>query len=346
MRPIRASLLTLVAILAAAPIAAAKTPNWKGYERKPDDWYRSAEGGQVAAKILSHQSPLGSWPKNIDTTEQPFNGDRATIQGTFDNGATTGEVRFLARACRVTATPEYRDSVNRALDHIQKAQYQNGGWPQLSPPGKQYHRHITFNDNTMVRLLELLRAVATSDDFSFVDSDRRSAAQKAFDAGLACILNCQVVVDGKKTVWCAQHDEVTLEPRPARTFEPISLSGGESAGILTLLMSLERPSPAVIAAIEAGAHWYDEVKLTGIRQTLVNGDKVVVSDKTAPPLWARFYEIGSNRPMFCGRDGVVKSSIAEIEPERRNGYAWYGNWGTGVAERYARWKASLAKAKE
>ncbi len=59
-------------------------------------------------------------------------------------------------------------------------------------------------------------------------------------------------MDGKKTVWCAQHDEVTLAPRPARAFEPVSLVSAESAGILTLLMSLDQPSPAVIAAVEAG----------------------------------------------------------------------------------------------
>ena len=53
------------------------------------------------------------------------------------------------------------------------AQYPNGGWPQSYPPGKGYARHITFNDNTMVNLLELVRDVARSDAFRFVD--RRAA---------------------------------------------------------------------------------------------------------------------------------------------------------------------------
>ena len=34
---------------------------------------------------------------------------------------------------------------------------------------------------------------------------------------------------------------------------------------------------------------------------------------------------------------MKKDGIAEIEAERRNGYAWYGNWGRTVAERHARW---------
>jgi pectate lyase len=343
---IRLGLLATVGLLAATtPGASAKPPDWKTLAAKPDGWYRSDAGAQVAANILSNQSPLGDWPKNIDTTAQPFRGDRAKIQGTFDNSATTGEVRFLARTFSVTGKTEYREAVVLAIDHILKAQYQSGGWPQYFPPGKKYNRYITFNDGAMVRLMELLREVATEKSFAFVDASRRAAALKAFDAGIVCILKCQVVVKGKKTVWCAQHDEATLEPRPARAFEPVSLSGGESAGILTLLMSLDNPGPDVTEAIEAGVRWFDEVKLTGIRETRKNGDKVIVPDKNAPPLWARFYEIGTNRPMFCGRDGVVKYDMSQIEAERRNGYAWYGNWGAGVAQRYARWKALQPESK-
>jgi PelA/Pel-15E family pectate lyase len=70
----------------------------------------------------------------------------------------------------------------------------------------------------------------------------------------------------------------------------------------------------------------------------VNGDKKLVRDPEAPPLWARFCEIGSNRPIYSGRDGVKKYDIAEIESERRNGYAWHGAWGTDVLKRFAEWK--------
>jgi len=63
-----------------------------------------------------------------------------------------------------------------------------------------------------------------------------------------------------------------------------------------------------------------------------------VKDPSAPPLWARFYDIETGRPFFCGRDGVKKSTFAEIERERRNGYAWYGNWGERLAKDYAAWQ--------
>lgn len=332
----RTVIATSLAISLIGSTAAAR-PDWKRLDAGPDAWYRSAEGREITANIRSHQSPQGDWPKNGDTTAARYQGDSSTIQGTFDNGATIGEVRFLARAFRVTHDEACRIAVVKAIDHILHAQYSTGGWPQYSPPGKGYHRHITFNDDTMVNMMELLREVGSSDRFAFVDETRRRRAREAFDAGTACILNSQVIVDGKKTVWCAQHDEKTLEPRPARTFEPVSLSGSESAGILMLLMSLERPSPEVVDAIEAGARWFEAVKIEGIRQERIDGNKLIVADPNAPPLWARFYEIGTNRPVFCSRDGVIRYRMAEISAERRNGYAWYGDRGASMLKRYTDW---------
>jgi PelA/Pel-15E family pectate lyase len=167
----------------------------------------------------------------------------------------------------------------------------------------------------------------------------RDRAQAALQRGVQCILKCQVRSGDRLTVWCAQHDESSFEPRPARSYELISLSGSESARILRFLMSLENPDPEVVAAIESGVAWFEAVKLTGIRVERVAGDRVVVADADAAPLWARFYEIETNRPMFVGRDGVKRYRLADIEAERRNGYAWYGNWGESVARDYRSWQA-------
>ena len=332
-----ALILIVVATAGATNASAADQAPWGTYGRQPDAWYRAPEGARIASNIRSHQSRLGDWPKNVDNSAEPYHGDPAKIVGTFDNGATVGELRFLARAFRATNDTNDRDAFIKGFDHIMAAQYPTGGWPQSSPPGKGYHRHITFNDNTMVNLMTLVRDVASGDDFRFVDPARRAAARRAFDAGVACILKCQVVVNGTLTVWCAQHDEITLEPRPARTFEPVSLSGAESADILLLLMSLDGPSPEVVRAVQAGARWFENVKLTGIREIKVDGDKRIASDPAAPTLWARFYQIPSLRPIFSGRDSVIKYDIAQIEPERRNGYAWYGGWGAKVALRHGQW---------
>lgn len=325
------------ALSVALPDSAGARPDWSTLLRQTGEWFASPAGREAVAHVLSHQTDPGDWPKNTDTVARAFTGDRSRLTGTFDNGATVNELRFLARAHRFTGDPACAAAVRRGILHILAAQYPNGGWPQRHPPGSGYARYITFNDGVMVNLLELLRAAAREEEFAFLDPPLRRRAGTAFERGLDCILRCQVRVNGRLTVWAAQHDEVTLEPRPARTFEPIALSAGESAGVLRLLMSLPDPSPAVRTAIRAGAAWFEATRLTGFRVVTRDGDRWIEPDPDAPPLWARFYEIGTDRPVFAGRDGVVKYALAEIERERRAGYAWYGAWGVEVARAFARW---------
>lgn len=70
---------------------------------------------------------------------------------------------------------------------------------------------------------------------------------------------------------------------------------------------------------------------------------MVVEDPSAPPIWARFYEIGTNRPFFCGREGIKKYSLADIEHERRVGYSWYTNAPAYLLEKeYPLWRAKHA----
>jgi PelA/Pel-15E family pectate lyase len=315
--------------------------NASDFSRKDDAWFRADEGRRITSNVLSWQSRDGSWPKNIDTFNKPSASGSKEIKGTFDNGATTEELRFLARAFRVTGDVNCSNAVTRGVAHILAAQYENGGWPQyFPPPAKSYHRHITFNDNSMVRLMEFVREVAASNSFAFIPATQRAAAQGAFDRGVGCILRCQVKQADKLTAWCAQHDEKDFAPRPARAYELASISGSESVGITRLLMSIERPGNEVIRAVEAAVAWFNASKITGLRVETVNDkklpkgkDRVVVKAADAPPLWARFYELETGRPMFCDRDGVRKYSLAEIGHERRNGYAWYGSWPASLLEK-------------
>src|SRR5207249_3915806 len=89
--------------------------------------------------------------------------------------------------------------------------------------------------------------------------------------------------------------------------------------------------------------------LNGIRWVETAGspsDRVVVEDRNAPPLWARFYEIDTNRPIFSGRDSIIKYSVAAIESERRNGYRWYTEAPAKLLNRdYPAWLKRVAPAK-
>ncbi|MEO5716370.1 MAG: pectate lyase [Luteolibacter sp.] len=342
--PLRSALLVLTAL---APLSAfAAGGGAAAYLKKPDGWFSTADAEKVATTILSYQSDLGGWPKNTDTVDAPYTGDRGELHPTFDNGATTDELRFLARCYDATKDEVYQRAFSKGLGYILKAQYPNGGWPQYYPPSQQYHRYITFNDGAMERLMGFLREVNSKDTYAFVPAKERKAAGEAFDKGIECILKCQIKMDGKLTVWCAQHDEVDFSPRKARAFELASFSGAESAGLTRLLMSLDKPSPEVVKAVDGAVAWFEAAQIKGIRlerkpdpSTKKGTNLVVVQDRNGSPLWARFYDLKTGKPLFCDRDGVPKSSVAEIGSERRNGYAWYGTWPQQILEKeYPEWK--------
>ncbi len=321
---------------------------------KPPEWFTSDEAARHAANILSYQSPLGGFPKNIDTGAAPYTGDPKDIEPTFDNSATTDELRYLARMYDATKNDKYQQAFLKGLDYILKAQYPNGGWPQSYPPGRvNYDRYITFNDGAMARLMFFLKEIATdTEHYGFVDVDRRKACLAAWDRGVDCILKCQIKVNGKLTAWCQQHDDQDLSPRPARTFEPVALTACELVGICHVLMSIDHPSPEIVQSVDAAVAWVDSVKIPGIRvQDTPDPDaphkiqRAVIDDPSAPPMWARYYEIGTNKPIFSGRDSVIKYKLSEVEIERRTGYQWLKYWPKNLIESdYPKWKAKLAGA--
>lgn len=325
-----------------------------------DSWYGSPEAMRVAENVLLYQRDIGGWPKNtamhlVLTMEQEKKlkalqsvGKEATI----DNSATFRELDFLSKVYRETNDERYKSAFLKGFDYLLEAQYEHGGWPQFYPLKKGYYTHITYNDNAMVNAMEVMKALAMkSDRFSIgLDDERTLKAKAAFEKGIEIILRTQYKQNGVLTVWCAQHDENTFEPAQARSYELPSLSGGESAGIVLLLMKIERPSPEIVSAIQSAVTWFDKVKITGIRiEKFINKegieDRKVLADKDAPAVWARFSELADNRPFFCDRDGIKKYSLSEIGHERRNGYSWYSNAPQKVMEKYNSWQPKWAPDK-
>ena len=311
-----------------------------------------------AENILLHQRNNGGWPKNYDWERELTDGEKKNLRAkkkkndtTFDNGATHSEVRYLAKAFKKTGDKLYREACLKGIEFMLKAQYDNGGWPQRHPKPSGYSAHLTFNDEAMIGVMSTLRDISRDRKaYPFIDDKLRERCGKAVKQGVPCILKCQIVVKGKKTAWCAQHDEKTLVPRGARSYELPTISGAESVGVVRFLMEIDEPSPEVIAAVQGAVRWFDEAKLTGIRKirkdakgTPKGYNKVVVEDASAPPIWARFYEIRTNQPIFCSRDGIPRKTLAEISYERRNGYSWLGHWATRLlAKDYPPWQRQWA----
>lgn len=291
----------------------------------PSTWFQLPETRTLADAAISFQTPSGGWSKNVALDKGPRQpGMHWSAQatpavwhyvGTFDNRSTTEHLRLLAGVYTATKTERYRDAFLKGLDYVLEAQFPNGGWPQGYPLEGGYHDFITFNDDAFIHILELLRDIAERDrEFDFVDTPRVKRAEQAFEAGLQCVLEAQVIRDGKLAVWCAQHDPIGLEPVPARLQEPASLSGGESVGIVKFLMTLPNPSDNVVKAVDHALSWFEQSRLTGLRKTKRDGRTYYKKDPDSiEPLWARFYDLETNQPIYPGaRDGILYDTFLEM----------------------------------
>lgn len=329
--------------------------------------YDLAELRMTADTVLAYQFPSGGWPKNHQWQRRDIDGreqaERAKLReamrstgigSTIDNDATSQEIVFLAKMYALTRDSRYLKSFVDGINFIINCQYANGGWPQFWPSrGSGYDHvapyadHITFNDDAMVNVMKLLRDVAEAKspfDMPELDGDLRSRSRKSFDRGVQCVLDCQIRKDGKLTVWCQQHDEVTLAPAPARAYElPSFTAHGETVDILMLLMDLPNPSDEVKASIKAGVEWLEAHALRGVdfeyftnedgkrdRRIVQTGDSSIVN-------WARYYDLETERPFYCDRDGIKRYDFSEVGYERRNGYSWIGDSPLRVIKRYQKW---------
>lgn len=341
----------------ALSCAYGQAVGWHDALHQPARWYATPEAARIADNLLLYQRNNGGWDKNVDMAAPLSAADQAKLEreksdpeahSTIDNSSTYTQMEFLARVFTAGKDARYASAFRRGFEYVLQAQYPNGGWPQFYPLRHGYWDHITFNDDAMIGVMTMLRAVEKkSPEYAFLTDGERSRARQAVERGIDCILKTQVRQNGKLTVWCAQHDEKSLAPAKARAYEHPSLSGSESVGIVEFLMGIEHPSAAVVQSIQAAIAWFLANKLTGIRVvakpapgTPKGVDNTIVDDASAPPLWARFYELGTNRPIFSGRDSVIKYSMAEIEYERRNGYRWYTDRPAKLLERdYPVWLA-------
>ncbi len=329
------------------------------YLDHPDRKYTRFQPTQVkniANNLVAYQNADGGWPKNIDWLGQ-LNPDsvKATLSehyrtSTLDNRNCYTQVDYLAKVYTNTGDEKYKQSALKGLNYILSLQYPNGGWCGWDVDA------ITFNDNVMSGVLNLLLDIIQKEpQYVWVDNSTYTKVKKSFDRGLDLTLRCQIVVNGVKTAWAQQHDHKTLAPVGARTFELVSITANESCSVIQLLMRIDNPSPQIVEAVRSGIAWLKKSAIQGIRvekitiskDQIINKeypyDNVVVKDKQAKPIWARYYEVDTNRPFFCTRKGQKVYSLAEVNPERRTGYAWYGSWPDKVLKEYPGWLNKVIK---
>ena len=333
-------------------------------DRDPS-WYASADARHIADVVVSFQTPAGGWGKNLNMSEEPRRpgerygpnnvsrflapGDFDTPRdpdwnyiGTIDNDATTTQINFLAKvisAIGVQNAAVYRAAFLRGIDYLLEAQFPNGGWPQVWPLEGGYHDAITYNDAAMTRVMELVHNVSEGRaEFAFVPKSVRAQAAASFARGIRCILATQIVSNGVLTVWPQQDDALTLKPVSGRNYELPAECSGESVNVLLLLMNdLPRPDAAEQRSIHAAAAWFKETEIYGESWERTPKGRELVASPGAGPIWSRYYQIGTNRPIFGDRDKSIHDNVNELSRERRNGYSWFGAGPERALDDFAKW---------
>jgi PelA/Pel-15E family pectate lyase len=312
----------------------------------------------LADNMITWQLPHGGFYKNgVAAYAAPWNGVAARSGwfgannvelGTIDNSATVTETMFLADVYRRSGDAKYQAAARKALDFLLTMQYPSGGFPQVYPArtGVTYSNYVTFNDDAMVRVLAMLelaeqqKTPLAGDVFT---ADQLAKIATAIPKAIDFILKAQIVQAGVRTVWCAQHDPITYEPRGARSYELPSKSGSESVGVIAFLLS--RPqTPDIKAAAQAAIAWFKSgtVKVANtayVSRPAGNTDDTYnpIQTSAGSTMWYRFYDLAQDVGFFSGRlptdnpPGTGKQyDIMAIEPERRYGYQWAGAYGTGL----------------
>jgi PelA/Pel-15E family pectate lyase len=316
--------------------------------------YKNTQVKEIADNILLFQRANGAWPKNYDMcailTPAQVGALKATHDKndtTIDNHTTHSQIIYLCHAYARHRDTRHRDAALRGFDFIITAQLPSGGFPQTWPAPKGYHAHITYNDGVTIGMLNLIRDIAEARPaFDWFPADRRARARAALAKGIECLLATQYTnKTGTLQGWGQQHDPVTLRPAKARRYELPSLCSVDTAEIIRFLMDLETPDPRIIRSVKAGAAWLDKTRIKGIRvediknpATKRGRDKRVIPDPTAPDIWTRYYELETDRPMFATLKSEVIYDFAQVDEERRTGYAWFSTKPRGILDRtYPAW---------
>jgi PelA/Pel-15E family pectate lyase len=342
----------------------------------PAEWWSSDEALKDAHNIITWQVADGGWSKNIDMVTKPrAPGDLYDANNenrfpdladfdkpvdpswhyiaTLDNDSTWMQIRFLARVATALLAA-HRDadaapicaSVQRGVEYLLDSEYPNGGWPQVWPLEGAYHDAITINDDAMTHAVEILNDVAQgAADYKFLPAAMVKRAGPAAQRGIDCLLKLQITENGVKTAWAQQYDALTLEPTSARNYEMPALTSDESFPVVEFFMSLPNPTPAEVAAVHAACAWFVKVEIFGFRYGSGNfmadrsspGGRMLVAVEGAGPIWSRYYQIGTDKPIFGDRDKTIHDNVNDLSLERRNGYSWYNTEGIAVLNKYKTW---------
>jgi hypothetical protein len=289
--------------------------------------------------LIAGQLCSGGWDYIVEfdpakRKDYPYRTDKnctnAKRPTTLDDNVTQAATRLMMRIDRALGFKNSRihEAARFALDSLEKAQYPNGAWPQrfTAPPdpaafpvikasypekwpwkwpGASYYTHYTFNDNSIADAIDtMLEAARIYGEPRYLASAKR---------GGDFILLAQM--PEPQPAWAQQYD-INMQPAWARLFEPPSVTGGESQGILRILMVLYRETgdKKYLDAVRPALEWLEKSVLPPVE----NPSEIRRRVGRRGPVLARFYELKTNRPLYVTKGTQV--SAKGLGSARIDGY--------------------------
>jgi len=254
---------------------------------------------------------------------------------TLDDNNTQHALRLLMAVDQLVEDAAIHEAVAYGLKALLKAQLPKGGWPQrffLTPPARQryaetvrigldgtrttlkrpayYGHYYTYNDATLNDCIStLLEAHRRYQKPEYLEGVRK--------AGDFIILS---QLKPPQAGWAQQYTR-DLKPEWARRFEPKSVCSAVTVRNIHTLIEfyLTFGDAKYLKPIPAALDWLERSKLPG------KGSR-----------WARFYEIGSNRPLYMTR----KYELTYKDDDLPTHYSFIANYGgDSAAARYREVKA-------
>ncbi len=303
------------------------------YEVTKDSYYLE-RAKQAAAALAAGQHESGGWNYFVDFDPaglqryydeffskcwgwQEYLKKRGNC--TFDDYSTTESTRFLLRLFAVTGDGEHQRVLEKAIDHILRAQYSHGGWPQRFPLDTDYSADATFNDDvTLDCILVLWEAAETL---------RRPALADAARKGMDFYVRAQL--PRPQAGWAQQYG-ADLKPGWGRPFEIDTVCTPQThSNILDLFRFYRMTGDAkYLEPIPAALEWLESARMPGAEGFT----------------HTCFYEMGTNRPIYIKQTGTTVEDVRYEKTYEEEGCYPYAPRLTvpvdALRDEYERWKST------
>jgi len=246
----------------------------------------------AAKALISGQNSFGAWDHKIH-----FNKKNVADAVSFDDNQTQGVIRFLIKLNKYIDDDDLEESIEKALDLLLEAQFENGAWPHYYPKQGNYHDYATFNDGCINDCVNALL-----DAYKYYKRDKYlSSIERA--GNFIYISQLPPPQPG----WAQQYNEF-LQPVWARTFEPPSVSPLVTLHNVNTLMDiyLVTKNKTLLEPIQDALDWVRSTKLS-------NGK------------YPRFVELETGKTLYYDRGRIRVESLDELSVERRSTYGYEQN---------------------